>query len=92
MGRADQTTKVKGMFVHPEQVDEVIKRHPQVLKARLVVARKGETHWRDVAPNLRGSTKLRCVSGFLAFLGFVPDIVKAVYDAAHTPEERIGRP
>ncbi len=43
MGRADQTTKVKGMFVHPEQVDEVIKRHPQVLKARLVVARKGES-------------------------------------------------
>ena len=38
MGRADQTTKVRGMFVHPGQVAEVIKRFPQVLKARLVVS------------------------------------------------------
>ncbi|QXL84203.1 phenylacetate--CoA ligase family protein [Comamonas sp. NLF-1-9] len=38
MGRADQTTKVRGMFVHPEQVAEVAKRFPQVLKARLVVS------------------------------------------------------
>jgi phenylacetate-CoA ligase len=37
MGRADQTAKVKGMFVHPSQVAEVIKRHMQVSKARLVV-------------------------------------------------------
>src|SRR5690606_17390154 len=37
MGRADQTTKVRGMFVQPGQVAEVIKRFPQVLKARLVV-------------------------------------------------------
>ncbi len=37
MGRADQTAKVKGMFVHPSQVAEVIKRHPQVARARLVV-------------------------------------------------------
>ncbi len=42
MGRADQTTKVKGMFVHPEQVAEVVGRHPEVAKARLVVARAGE--------------------------------------------------
>lgn len=37
MGRADQTTKVKGMFVHPSQVAEVVKRHPEIRKARLVV-------------------------------------------------------
>jgi phenylacetate-CoA ligase len=37
MGRADQTTKVKGMFVHPSQVNEVIKRHPEVLRGRLSV-------------------------------------------------------
>jgi phenylacetate-CoA ligase len=37
MGRADQTTKVKGMFVHPSQVDQVVKRHPEILKARLSV-------------------------------------------------------
>jgi phenylacetate-CoA ligase len=38
MGRADQTTKVKGMFVHPGQVAEVVKRFPEVLRARLVVS------------------------------------------------------
>ena len=37
MGRADQTTKIKGMFVHPSQVAEIVKRHPQIHKARLVV-------------------------------------------------------
>jgi len=37
LGRADQTTKVRGMFVHPEQVAEVAKRFPQVRRARLVV-------------------------------------------------------
>jgi phenylacetate-CoA ligase len=37
LGRADQTTKVKGMFVHPAQVAEVIRRHPEIIKARLVV-------------------------------------------------------
>ena len=42
MGRADQTTKVKGMFVHPEQVAEVAKRHAGVGRVRLVVARSGE--------------------------------------------------
>jgi len=41
MGRADQTTKVRAMFVTPKQVQEVLRRHPEVLKARLVVA--GET-------------------------------------------------
>ena len=37
MGRADQTTKVRGMFVHPGQVAEVVKRFPAALRARLVV-------------------------------------------------------
>ena len=37
MGRADQTTKVRGMFIHPEQIDRVVKRHPEIIKARLVV-------------------------------------------------------
>ncbi len=37
MGRADQTAKVRGMFIHPEQVDKVIKRHPEISRARLVV-------------------------------------------------------
>jgi phenylacetate-CoA ligase len=42
LGRADQTTKVKGMFVHPEQVAEVAKRHAGLGRVRLVVARAGE--------------------------------------------------
>jgi len=42
MGRADQTTKVKGMFVRPEQVAEIGKRHPPLGRLRLVVTREGE--------------------------------------------------
>ncbi|MES2100549.1 MAG: AMP-binding protein, partial [Pseudomonadota bacterium] len=38
MGRADQTAKVRGMFVHPAQVAEIVRRHPEVRKARLVVS------------------------------------------------------
>jgi len=38
MGRADQTTKIRGMFVHPGQVADIAKRFPEVLKARLVVS------------------------------------------------------
>ena len=38
MGRADQTAKVRGMFVHPAQVAEIARRHPEVRKARLVVS------------------------------------------------------
>jgi phenylacetate-CoA ligase len=42
MGRADQTTKVKGMFVRPEQIAEIGKRHPELGRLRLVVSREGE--------------------------------------------------
>ncbi|CAN7204630.1 phenylacetate--CoA ligase family protein [Acidovorax sp. Leaf78] len=38
MGRADQTTKVRGMFVHPGQIATIARRFPQVLRARLVVS------------------------------------------------------
>jgi phenylacetate-CoA ligase len=38
MGRADQTTKVKGMFVHPSQVAQVVARHPEIIRARLEVS------------------------------------------------------
>jgi phenylacetate-CoA ligase len=37
LGRADQTTKVRGMFVHPGQVQEIVRRHPGLVRARLVV-------------------------------------------------------
>jgi len=42
MGRADQTTKVKGMFVHPAQVAEIARRHPELGAVRLVVTRANE--------------------------------------------------
>lgn len=38
MGRADQTTKIRGMFVHPKQVADIVRRFPEVLRARLVVS------------------------------------------------------
>lgn len=75
MGRADQTTKVRGMFVHPAQVHQVVQRFAQVQRARLVV--RGEmandsmellVETRDTEPALlrqieecvRDLTKLRC--------------------------------
>ena len=42
MGRADQTTKVKGMFVHPAQIAEIARRHPGLARVRLVVTREAE--------------------------------------------------
>ncbi|TMM53011.1 phenylacetate--CoA ligase family protein [Sulfitobacter sabulilitoris] len=42
MGRADQTTKIKGMFVRPEQVAALVARHPEVTRARVIATRKGE--------------------------------------------------
>ena len=42
MGRADQTTKIKGMFVRPEQVAEFVRRHPEITRARIVATRSGE--------------------------------------------------
>ena len=74
MGRADQTTKVKGMFVRPEQVAEVARRHPELGRVRLVVTREDETDvmtlraeadapasslTEAVAATLQGVTKLR---------------------------------
>ncbi len=42
MGRADQTTKIKGMFVRPEQVAELVAKHPEIARARVVASRDGE--------------------------------------------------
>jgi len=42
MGRADQTAKVKGMFVHPKQIAEVASRHPELTRLRLIVTRDNE--------------------------------------------------
>lgn len=42
MGRADQTTKIKGMFVRPEQVAALVARHPEITRARVVATRDGQ--------------------------------------------------
>ncbi len=42
MGRADQRTKVKGMFVDPAQIDRIVKMHDSIARARLIVSRSGE--------------------------------------------------
>ncbi len=49
MGRADQTAKIKGMFVRPEQVAELVARHPEIRAARVTVTRQGEMDAMDVA-------------------------------------------
>ena len=54
MGRADQTTKVRGMFVTPKQVGEIARRHPEILKARLVVAGETGEHSMTLRCELRG--------------------------------------
>ncbi|SMX26986.1 Phenylacetate-coenzyme A ligase [Pelagimonas phthalicica] len=42
MGRADQTTKIKGMFVRPEQVAQLVAKHDEIARARVVASREGE--------------------------------------------------
>ncbi|WP_417206206.1 phenylacetate--CoA ligase family protein [Antarctobacter sp.] len=42
MGRADQTTKIKGMFVRPEQVAQLVAKHHEITRARVVATREGE--------------------------------------------------
>ena len=70
MGRADQTAKVKGMFVRPEQVAEVVKRHSEIGRARLVISRVDETD----AMTLKVETRTRAVE----FIHAVTESVSAV--------------
>lgn len=94
MGRADQTTKVKGMFVHPSQVAEVIKRHPEIEKARLMVdnqdhkdtmvlqcevAASDESLSEGIAASIRDVCKLRGEVDFKE-LGSLPNDGKVIDD------------
>ena len=54
MGRADQVTKVKGMFVHPSQVQKVMETHPEIAKARLLVERPQDQDIMTLEVELRG--------------------------------------
>jgi phenylacetate-CoA ligase len=95
LGRADQTTKVKGMFVHPSQVAAIVKRHPEVIRARLVVdnpegndrmtlhvevAANASSHAESIVASTREVTKLR---GEVVFRkpGELPNDGKVIEDA-----------
>ena len=95
MGRADQTAKVRGMFVHPSQVAEVLRRHASVTRARLVVAGERandrmtlrvevagtpEGLSEAVAHTVRDVTKLRCHVELVA-PGSLPNDGKVIEDA-----------
>lgn len=94
MGRADQTAKVRGMFVHPGQVAEVLRRHPEALRGRLVVsgemandqmalqvevAQATEGLDAQIAQSVRELTKLRCDVQFCA-PGTLPNDGKVIDD------------
>jgi phenylacetate-CoA ligase len=94
MGRADQTTKIKGMFVRPEQVAEIARRHPELARLRLVVTREGETDAMTlkaeakaadaalaakVAETVQAITKLKGKVEFAA-LGSLPNDGKVIED------------
>jgi phenylacetate-CoA ligase len=57
MGRADQTAKVRGMFVHPSQIAEIARRHPEVLKARLVVSGEMASDHMTLQVEIKGSAE-----------------------------------
>jgi phenylacetate-CoA ligase len=95
MGRADQTTKIKGMFVHPEQVADIARRHPEIQRMRLVVDNPGgqdrmvlhceiaagsEALDKALVASLREVTKLR---GEVAFAtpGRLPNDGKVIEDS-----------
>jgi phenylacetate-CoA ligase len=95
LGRADQTTKVRGMFVHPEQVAQIVRRHREVERARLVVdqtdgqdrmtlhvevAPAREGLAAQVAESIRDVTKLRGEVKLVA-PGSLPNDGKVIEDA-----------
>jgi phenylacetate-CoA ligase len=94
MGRADQTAKVRGMFVHASQVAEMMKRHPELARARLVIegemandhmtlhaeaASQAEGLAAALAGSMRDITKLRCEVR-LAAPGSLPNDGKLIED------------
>ena len=92
LGRADQTTKVRGMFVHPHQIAEIVKRHPKIVKARLAVSHvdsvdamvlscetSGTTDQEAVRNSIRDITKLRGDVQFVA-TGSLPNDGKVIED------------
>ena len=94
LGRADQTTKVRGMFVHPSQVHDIARRHPEIVKARLVVSGQiaqeamtlhcevenpSSADAADIVESIRKLTKLRGEVQFVA-VGSLPNDGKVIAD------------
>jgi phenylacetate-CoA ligase len=93
LGRADQTTKVRGMFVHPEQVAEILRRHKSIIRGRLVVEQPAGTdemtllvesgepaeEVRQIAETVQTVTKLRGAVKRVA-AGSLPDDGKLIED------------
>jgi phenylacetate-CoA ligase len=69
MGRADQTTKIKGMFVRPEQVAALVARHDEIARARVIASREGEMDVMTVRIEAHGGDPA-------AFAGSVADALK----------------
>ncbi len=95
MGRADQTAKVRGMFVHAAQIGQIVRRHPEVARARLVVSGemandrmslrvevtdRPEGIAEGIAQSVREVTKLRCEIELCA-PGSLPNDGKVIEDA-----------
>jgi phenylacetate-CoA ligase len=96
LGRADQTTKVRAMFVHASQVQNIVRRHPAILKARLLVSGRmandlmtlqcevagtpGPGLEAAIAASIREVTKLRGEVAFVA-PGSLPEDGKVIEDA-----------
>ena len=68
MGRADQTAKIKGMFVRPEQVAAFVAAHPQVQKARVIASRSGEMDVMTVQVETESSDAAQFDAGIRAAL------------------------
>ncbi len=69
MGRADQTTKIKGMFVRPEQVAQLVAKHSEIARARVVASREGEMDVMTVRIETEGADAA-------AYEGTVADVLK----------------
>jgi phenylacetate-CoA ligase len=94
LGRADQTTKIKGLFEHPEQVAEIARRHPEIRRMRLAVDNPdgqdrmvlyceieagGEALGQAVAASIREVTQLRGEAAFCP-PGSLPNDGKVIED------------
>jgi len=93
LGRADQAAKVRGMFVHPTQIAEIVRRHPSIRRARLVIERPesadtmallvedagAEGNAAAIAESMQAVTKLRGLVTIVA-VGSLPDDGKAIED------------